>query len=306
MPLELASLDVFVRVAELRSFTRAAQQLGMPKARASAHVQRLEAELGTQLLQRSTRVVRPTPEGEQVLARARAFLAEAEEIATLFQPGRTLRGRVRVELPVIIARDFVIPGVPDLLARHPELQLEICASDRIVSALREGFDLVLRVGPVNEPGLIGRRLGEVKMMNCASPAYLRAHGTPRTLDDLRDHVVIHYAADPTPGFEYFDGETYREVPMRSAVTVDNFDVYEAAGVAGLGIVQLPRHGLDRHQGKLVEILPELVARPAPISLLHTHGRSPPMRVRAVMEWLAELLSPAVGALTRPESPTRGP
>ena len=293
MSLDLDSLKVFVRVAELRSFTQAALQLGMPKARASAHVQRLEGALGTQLLRRSTRVVHLTPEGEVLLKRAHGFLAEAEEIGALFQAERGLRGKVRVELPVLIAREFVIPRLPELLARHPQLQLQICASDRIAAAQREGFDLVLRVGPVLEPGLVGRRLGEAPMMNCASPSYLRQHGTPLTLDDLRDHLVVHYATDPVPTFEYFDGTTYKELPMRSAVTVDNLETYEAACIAGLGIVQVPRPGQERLADKLVEILPELTARPVPITLLHTHGRSAPRRVRAVMTWLTELLAPLV-------------
>lgn len=298
MSLDLDALKVFVRVAELRSFTQAAQQLGMPKARASAHVQKLEAELGTQLLQRSTRIVRPTPEGEQLLKRALGFLAEAEEITALFHTSRALRGKVRVELPVLIARDMVMPRLPELLARHPQLQVDICASDRLVAAVREGFDLVLRLGPVNEPGLVGRRLGEVPMMNCASPSYLRQYGTPRTLEDLRDHLVVHYAADPVPVFEYITGDTYKEIPMRSVVTVDNFDVYEAACIAGLGIAQVPRPGLDRHANKLVEILPEFVARSSPISLLHTHGRSVPRRVRVVLTWLSDLLTPTVGELLK--------
>mgnify|MGYP002348652492 CR=1 FL=1 len=293
MGLELESLKVFVRVAELRSFTQAARQLGMPRARSSAHVQRLEAELGTQLFQRSTRVVHLTQEGAQLLTLAPALLAHAEEVGTLFQSNRVLRGRVRMELPVRVATDFVIPRLPGLLALHPQLQVDICASDRIAAAKREGFDLVLRIGPVREAGLVGRRIGETTMMNCASPSYLRQHGLPRTLEDLRRHVVVHYAADVTPNFEYREGDAYRELPMRSAVTVDNFEAYEAACVAGLGIAQLPRHGLERHGDRLVEVLPQLVARPSPISVLHTHGRSAPRRVRAVMNWLVEVLTPAV-------------
>ncbi|AKT38522.1 LysR family transcriptional regulator [Chondromyces crocatus] len=294
MSLDLDALKVFVRVAELRSFTQAAQQLGMPKARASSHVQKLEAELGTELLQRSTRVVRATPEGEQLLKRAPGLLAEAEEIATLFRAGRALRGRVRVELPVRVACEYVIPRLPELLARHPQLQVEICASDRIVAALREGRDLVLRVGPVGEPGLVGRRIGEVPMMNCVSPSYLRQHGMPRTLEDLREHLIVHYATDAVPSFEYFDGKAYTELPMRSAVTVDNIEAYVAACVAGLGIVQVPRAEQEQLANKLVEVLPEFTARPVPISLLHTHGRAVPRRVRAVMTWLLEVLQPMVG------------
>lgn len=302
MALDLAALHVFVRVAEAGSFTRAAAQLGMPKARASAQLQKLEAALGTRLLQRSTRVVRVTPEGEQLLTLARGFLSDADAIASLFQAGRVLRGKVRLELPVLIARDVVIPRVPELLARHPQLQLDIRASDRIATALHDGFDIVLRIGPVHEPGLVGRRLGEVTMMNVASPGYLRQRGQPHTLDDLRDHVVVHYAADAAAAFEYFDGVAYREVPMQSVITVDNFDAYEAACVAGLGIAQLPRHGQARHADRLVEVLPGFAARPAPVSLLHTHGRSAPRRVRAVMSWLTDLLVPVVaGEFVTPPS-----
>ncbi|PZR15415.1 MAG: LysR family transcriptional regulator [Archangium gephyra] len=293
MSLDLESLQVFVRVAEQRSFTAAAQQLGMPKARSSAHVQRLEAQLGTQLFQRSTRVVHLTPEGEHLLKLAPGLLSHAEEVGTLFQTSRAIRGRVRMELPVMVATDFVIPRLPQLMALHPELQVEICASDRIASAKREGFDLVLRIGVVNDETLVGRRIGESTMMNCASPTYLRQYGMPKTLEDLRSHVVVHYAADQVANFEYRDGAQYREVPMRSVITVDNFEAYEAACVAGLGIAQIPRHGIERHADKLVEVLPEFVARPAPISVLHTHGRSVPKRVRVVMTWLVDALTPLV-------------
>lgn len=290
---DVEALQVFVRVAELRSFTAAAQQLQMPKARVSALVQKLETALGTQLLQRSTRVVRPTSEGLVLLKRAPAFLNDAEEIGALFQGPRGLRGRVRIELPVTVACEIVIPRLPELRARHPQLQLEVGASDRITAAMREGYDIVLRIGAVHEPGLVGRRLGEVSMINLVSPSYLREHGIPHTIDDLRDHVVVHYAADPAPCFEYFDGVGYTNVPMRSHLTVDNFEAYQAAGVAGLGIIQVPRGSLERDSTALVEVLPGFTAQPVPISLLHTHERAVPRRVRAVLTWLTEILQPMV-------------
>lgn len=299
MKLDLDALRVFVRVAELKSFTQAADQLGMPKARASAHVQKLEAALGTQLLQRTTRLVRPTAEGEHLLRRARSFLAEADEIGSLFQAERALRGRVCVEMPVGIARDFVIPRIPDLVARHPQLELDLRASDRYRTAQREGFDIVLRLGGTDEPGLVGRRFGLLPMTNLASASYLRQYGVPRSLDDLRqNHLVVRYAADPAPVFEYFDGQEYAELPMRSVLTVDNVDAYLAACIAGLGIVQVPKVGPRREVEPLVEVLPELTARPLPIALLHTHGRSVPRRVRAVMGWLAEQLTPILGELRK--------
>ncbi|MBN8615952.1 MAG: LysR family transcriptional regulator [Deltaproteobacteria bacterium] len=295
MKLDVESLRVFVRVADVRSFTQAAQQLGMPKARASAHVQKLEASLGTQLFHRSTRLVRPTPEGELLLRRARPFVTEADEIGALFQRERTLRGRVCVELPVGIARQFIIPKIPDLLARHPQLELDLRASDRYRTALREGFDIVLRLGGSPEGGLVGRRFGALPMTNLASASYLSQHGVPRSIADLKDHLIVRFAADPSPVFEYFDGKDYVEVPMRSVLTVDNVDAYLAACVAGLGIVQVPKPG-QRSIEPLVEVLPEFTARPLRVTLLHTHGRSVPRRVRAVMTWLTEQLAPALGAL----------
>lgn len=298
MSLDVDAMKVFVRVAQLRSFTQAAEQLAMPKARASAHVQKLERQLGVSLLQRSTRVVRLTPEGEQLLEKAQAFVAEAEELSTLFQVARGIRGRVRVELPIAIARELIIPRVPELLARHPQLQLDICASDRIVAALREGFDLVLRIGVVNDPALTGRLLGEMAMSNYVSPAYVQKRGRPRTLDDLRDHFVVHYGSDPVPTFEYVDGNENREVPMRSLLTVDNVDAYVAACIAGLGIVQVPRHDPVRSAHQLVEVLPDHTARAMPVTLLHTHGRSAPRRVRAVMTWLIEVLTASLSGLVK--------
>src|SRR5690348_8340352 len=130
--MDLDALRIFVRVAELASFTRAAEQLGMPKSRASLRVRALEEALGTHLFQRTTRVVRLTPDGEQLLARARRLVLEADEVSAMFHAPSTLRGRVRVELPVTMAREVVIPRLPELLASYPNLELVLGTSDRRV------------------------------------------------------------------------------------------------------------------------------------------------------------------------------
>jgi len=259
-------MRIFVRVAELGSFTRAAAQLGMPKSRASLRVRLLEKDLDSHLFQRTTRAVRLTPDGEQLLVRARRLVEDADEIAAMFQAPSTLRGRVRVELPVNLARDVVIPRLPELLAVHPQIELLVGSSDRRVDVVREGFDCVLRVGPLTESGLVARRLGVLLMSNYASPAYLRKYGVPAKLEELDRHFVVHYAPSlgaDEPTFEYRDGTRWRERPMRCLVTVNNADSYEAACVAGLCIIQAPRWGrhnaLDR--GLLMEVLPELSCEP---------------------------------------------
>ncbi|AEI64454.1 LysR family transcriptional regulator [Corallococcus macrosporus] len=295
MSLDLDSLKIFVKVAELGHFTRAGEQLGMPKARVSLRLKALEAELGCQLVQRSTRVVRLTPDGEELLPRARRLLQEADELSALFQAARGLRGRVRIDLPVNIARELILPRLPELLARHPHLEVLINTTDRRTEPFREGFDCVLRVGSQGAPGLVGRKLGVLRMMNYASPAYLRKYGMPRTLEDLNRHFVVHYSpglgAEP-PSFEYPHEGGYREWPMRNRVTVSSVDAYVAACRAGLGIIQIPRRKSRPGVGEdeLVEVLPELTCMPMPVSLLHTYGRSVPRRVRVVMSWLAEQLT----------------
>lgn len=287
-------LKMFVKVAELGSFTRAAEHLGLSKARVSMAVRGLEADVGSHLLQRSTRAVRLTPDGETFLLRARQLVNDADELASLFQTPTLLRGRVRVDMPQSLARSTFIPRLPEWLAAHPNIEVQLSTTDRRVDVIREGFDCVLRVGNLQDSALVARRLGEFSMMNCASPAYLRKHGTPRTLEDLKDHLVVHYSigfgAD-APGFEYRDGNVYREYPMRSLITVNSTDSYNAACLAGLGIVQSPRIGLmpSVMAGDLVEILPQHTCQPMPVSIVHTHGRSVPRHVRLVMNWIAEVL-----------------
>jgi DNA-binding transcriptional LysR family regulator len=287
---------MFVKVAELASFTRAAEHLGLSKARVSTCVQELETEVGSRLLQRSTRAVRLTPDGEQFLVRARQLVNDADELAAMFQVPSTLRGRVRVDLPQSVARSLFIPRLPELLAAHPQLEVLLSTTDRRVDLVREGFDCVLRIGKLTDSGLVARRLGEMSMMNCASPAYLKKHGTPRSLDDLDGHLVVHYSlrfGTDAPSFEYRDGSVYRERAMRSVVTVNSTDSYLAACIAGLGIIQAPRSGMlpSIAAGDLVEVLPQHTSEPLPVSLVHAHGRNVPRHVRAVMSWIAQLLKP---------------
>lgn len=292
--MDLDTLRMFVKVAELASFTRAAEHLGLSKARVSTAVQALESDVGSRLLQRTTRAVRLTPDGEEFLTRARQLVSDAEQLASLFQQQSSLRGRVRVDMPQSLARSTFIPRIPELLGAHPHLDLQLSTTDRRVDVIREGFDCVLRVGKLEESGLVARRLGELPMMNCASPAYLKKHGTPRTLDDLDGHAVVHYSirfGTDAPGFEYRDGSVYRERPMRSVITVNSTDSYRAACLAGLGIIQSPQMGLrsDVLAGDLVEILPQYTCQPLPVSLVHAQGRNVPRHVRVVMNWIAELL-----------------
>jgi DNA-binding transcriptional LysR family regulator len=294
--MELDAVRIFVRVAELFSFTRAAEQLGLSKARASIRIQELEAELGCRLLLRSTRAVRLTEDGEQFLPRAKRLVLDAEEIAAMFQTPSTLRGRVRVDLPIRLASDHIIPRLPEFLAAHPQVELLISTTDRRVDVVREGFDCVVRIGKLPDSRLVARRLGALPMVNCASPSYLRKYGTPTTLADLDRHWLVDYSpalGGVAPSFEYRDGNRYRERPMQSLIRVNGTDAYQAACLAGLGIIQAPRLGTRASlaAGDLVEILPEFECQRMPVSLVQGQAARVREPVRALMGWLAQVLAP---------------
>ena len=162
--------------------------------------------------------------------------------------------------------------------------------------MREGYDCVVRVGAVADSAIVSRRLGHYALVNCASPAYLKRHGTPRWLKDLERHSLVHYVATlgaKPDGFEHFDGAAWVELPMRGRITVNNAEAYLAAAVAGLGIIQVPNTGSleELRSGRLVEILPRLRARPMPVSILFPHRRQLSRRVRVFIEWLEAVVKP---------------
>lgn len=293
----LDHLRCFLRVAELGSFTGAADSLGLPKASVSLAVQRLEAEVGVQLLHRTTRRVQLTADGAQFQTRAHDLLHDMDDLQGMFRVDTSqLKGRLRVDMSSGLARQLVIPQLPDFLAQHPGVEIELSGTDRRVDLIREGFDCVLRVGPLDDNTLVARPLGQLRIINCASPAYLAARGAPATLDDLARHALVHYVGtlgQRSPGFEYHDGEAYRSLPMGGAVTVNSGDGYTAAALAGLGIIQVPLLGARQAlaAGTLVEILPGLQAEPMPVTLLYAQRRHLPRRVAAFMDWAAAVIRP---------------
>lgn len=296
--LDLAALRVFLQVAELAHFSRAADELGLPKGRVSQVVRGLEAQLGTRLFQRTTRRVSLTSDGEQLAERARALLADAAEIEALFQQDRQLGGRLRVDLPVRLALDLVLPALPAFLAAHPGLQVELSCTDRRVDLVEEGFDCVLRVGPVHDPLLVARPVGRLRMMNFASPAYLAARGTPATPEDLlaQGHELVHYSqtwADRRPRFDWVDAEgRSHSLGLPARVSVNHTDAYEVAALNGMGLIQAPCAGMRAAlaDGRLVRVLPGYEPAPLPVHLVLSQRRHTPRRVRVFMDWLTGLLS----------------
>jgi DNA-binding transcriptional LysR family regulator len=278
--------------------------LGLPKASVSTAVQQLEAQLGTRLLHRTTRRVALTQDGQVFYERCKDLLADVDELQTMFQQqegAQALRGRVRLDMSTGLARQAVIPRLPELLRAHPLLELEISSTERRVDLVREGFDCVLRAGQVVDTSLIARPLGAMRMVNCASPAYLQAHGVPQTLADLAAHQLVHYASTlgaKPGGFEYVQNDQDCSLPMAGAVTVNNADAYTSVCLAGLGIIQVPAVGVQAYlqSGQLVAVLPDYPARPMPLNLLYVNRRNLSRRVRVVMDWLAEVVATHLKAI----------
>jgi len=281
----------------MRSFTRAAESLGLPKASVSAQVQELETEIGARLLHRTTRQVQLTQDGLSFYERTKDLLADLEDLTTTFKAEASqIAGRVRVGMPSRMARFEVVPRLPEFIQAYPHIQIELGATDRRVDLVHEGYDCVIRGGKLPDSSLIARKVGEARIVNVASATYLAKHGTPKSIKDLEHHYLIEYVpafGERALGFEFLEGDKYRSVKMKSYVTVDSAEAYASACEAGLGIIQSPARSLEEalRAGTLVQILPKLNLEPLPVYVLYPHRRNLSRRVRVFIEWVEGILSP---------------
>jgi DNA-binding transcriptional LysR family regulator len=288
-------MQIFQRVAELGSFSRCAEQLGLPKTTVSEAVQQLEHSLGNRLLNRTTRRVELTSDGQNYYQRCIEVLADFDELQQMFQPqDQQLQGVLRIDMQTNFACDLVIPALPDFFEKHPDLQIQLSSTDRKVDLIAEGFDAIVRVGQLTDSSLIARKLGELAQVNCVSPAYIKRYGEPKNLADLENHYLVNYSQQLSgrkAEFEYMDNGRVAYLPMRSRITVNSVEAYNAACVAGLGIIQIP-HATSRAlftSGKFIPILPEYNAPPMPVSLLYANRHLISRRLRVFAQWLEQLM-----------------
>jgi DNA-binding transcriptional LysR family regulator len=294
----IEAMQIYLRVAELASFTQAAASSGLPKATVSTAVRQLERELGTRLLHRTTRRVQMTQDGQVFYERCKDLLADFEELQGLFRDDQSeLRGRLRVDMPSAVAREVVLPNLPEFLQSHPSLEIELSSTDRLVDLVREGFDCVLRVGVLTDSSYVARPLGHYRMINCASSSYISRFGLPEHPDELVHHRLIYYVStlgSRDSGFEYSDidkSDRVKYLAMPGAITVNSSDAYLGACLAGLGIIQVPEPSVRAllDSGRLAELLPEYRAAPMPVSLIYANRRHRPRRVEVFMGWLEEIM-----------------
>jgi DNA-binding transcriptional LysR family regulator len=286
----LDAMRLFVRVVERRSFTQAANDSGVPRSTVTEAIQQLEARLGVRLLQRTTRTVRPTLDGEAYYRRCLNILDDIQEAEGAFS-GAEPSGLLRVDVQGTIARHFLLPALPDFLDRCPKIELAMSESDRWVDPVQEGYDCVLRFGVLPDSGLVARRLGMLQRMTCAAPAYLERFGTPTGIDALDGHRAVGIRSITTGAVRPLDfmvnGELQqRELPAIFSVTGP--ESYLAGLRLGLGIAQVPYFHVqnDLKTGALVEILRDFPPQEIPVSLLYPRSRQLSLRLRVFLDWAA--------------------
>ncbi|MCG8708681.1 LysR family transcriptional regulator [Brenneria sp. 4F2] len=293
---QIQAMRVFVRIADLGSFSRAAEMLSLPRATVSHTIKRLESRLGVRLLQRTTRQVQITAEGQIYYQRCTQLLAEIEETDTLFtQQRRQPVGNVRVDMPHSLAREVVIPALSEFYQRYPQITLSISANDSAINVVREGVDCVLRAWQVADDSLATLHLPAVSQVTCASAGYLAEFGTPVSLDDLARHQMVGYfslrSGQRYPLEFMHNGECITHV-LPSRLDVSGTDAYIAACRAGLGLIQAPRSGLQHwlDNGELVEIMKDMPPPDMPYFVMYPPGRFLAPRIRVFIEWLNELFT----------------
>ena len=287
-------MRLLVRVIERGSFSAAASDLDPPRSTATTAIKQFESELGVRLLDRTTRHVAPTIEGEAYYERCKAILAEVED-AEAALTGSEVRGLLRISVHGAMARRFLLPGLQDFMTRHPGLTLHISSGDRFVDLVREGFDCVVRGGQIADSDLVIRRLGIAEEITLASPAYLTRHGVPRTPDDLEGHTMVGFLSSRTGQvlpLEFTIAGKARQITLPYRVSATDSGVYGGLAREGFGLIQAPRHGYrdDLAAGRMIEVLADYPPEPMPISVLYPQNRQLSPRVRVFIDWLVETVA----------------
>ncbi|MFM0335967.1 LysR family transcriptional regulator [Paraburkholderia fungorum] len=289
-------MRVFVRIAERQSFTRASDDLQIPRATVTNLMKRMEQRLGARLLERTTRSVRLTHDGEAYYRRCVRLIADMEEAEGSFS-NLAPKGLLRVNLQGTLARHFVVPALPAFLAQFPDIELTIGEDDRLVDLVREGVDCVLRAGNLQDSSMVGRRVAQLPQVTVASPAYLEAYGEPADPAALSAHRAVNYLSSATGKavpLEFTVDARERAVYLQSAVSVTGADLYTGSAVAGLGIVQVPRYRVAEElaAGRLKIILAAYPPPSMPVSVLYPQNRQLSSRVRVFAQWLRDIFEAA--------------
>lgn len=288
---DLEGLRIFAAVAELRSVRHAASALGVPKSTASRKVTELEKSLGLRLLQRTPRTVVPTEEGTLLLRQlGPALMAIADARKSLFEAQGAPRGHLRFTAPQGLNEASFSAAITSFLSTHREVKIDIELTDRVVDLVTEGFDVALRAGRLPDSSLVARPLGTGQTFYYASPAYVKAHGSPRTPKDLEHHDCVEFTGSTARRgvWTFRQGSKRLEIPVKARIAANSFVLVREALVAGLGVGSLPSfYGASEAQaGRLVVVLEAFAPPKVPLQLVYPSARHLSPLVRAFVEHLA--------------------
>jgi LysR family transcriptional regulator, regulator for bpeEF and oprC len=289
------AMQVFVRVVDSNSFTKAADILEITRTSVSNFVQHLETSLGVRLIQRTTRKLSLTPEGAEYYERCVRLLADLEDMeATVAFGGKPPRGKLRVDLPASLAKAILLPALPGFRNSYPDIELTMGATDRTVDLIEDGIDCVIRAGKLEESNLVARRVGSFTLVTCATPEYLKKYGEPATLQELERHAAVNYFFPRTGRIRPFaftsEGQQV-EVKLESVVNMSDADTHLACGLQGIGIFQSANFMVLEHvrAGRLKEVMTDMLAAPVPMYVLYPNRAHLSPKVRVFVDWVAEVL-----------------
>ncbi|MEP3350091.1 MAG: LysR family transcriptional regulator [Marinomonas sp.] len=287
-------MQVFVRIAQCGSFTQAAEDLQIPKATVSNLMKRLEERLDVRLLERTTRQVRMTLDGELYYYRCLAILMDLDEADSMLQ-NKKPRGVLRVNLQGTLAKYFVMPNIQSFMTQYPDIQLNIGEDDRLIDLVKEGIDCVLRAGHLQDSSLIAKPVANMEQVTVASPEYLQRYGVPQTIEDLDGHFSVAYLSSAIgldTSLDFAVNGQSQEVSLPFHVSVSGADLYTEAALSGLGVIQVPRYRVEGFlsEGRLQQVLADFPPPKMPVSILYPQNRQVSLRVRVFMDWLVKQFS----------------
>lgn len=297
----LDALQLFTRIVEVQSFSRAADMLDIPRATATYAIKELEARLGTRLLERTTRQVRATLDGQAFYERCVQVLSELDDAeASLRHVASNPRGVLRVDMHGTHATRIVLVRIDEFRSRYPNVELVVSSGDRLVDLVREGVDCVIRAGNPRDSSLVARRLASMPQVICASPDYLARHGTPQHPEELAAHQAVRFFASGGGSdypFELTVDGAIREYAIGGWMSVNDAENNVVCALRGCGLIQVPRFhvGDELRDGRLVEVLTRWTSRELVVSALYPYRRQLSPRVRVFVDWLGELYAQKFGA-----------
>jgi DNA-binding transcriptional LysR family regulator len=287
----LDAMRLFTRVVARQSFTRAAHDLDVPRSTATQVIRQLEERLGVRLLQRTTRMVRPTLDGEAYYRRCLAILDDIEDAEGAFR-GAVPRGQLRIEVQGTLARHFLMPAIGQFMADYPEITIAMSEGERWVDVIQEGVDCALRYGALPDSDMVARRVTMLERITVASPAYLEKFGRPRSPEDLSGHHAVGLRSVTTGAlrpFQFVDGGAERNVAVASRLSVTGTESFRNAVLLGLGLAQVPIFHIERDlaEGRVEQVLADHAVPSVPVSVLYARNRQLSPRVRLFIDWTVQ-------------------